>query len=328
MNNTKDITVSVVAGASGFIGSHLCNQLLNERKIVVAIDNFSRGQKSYLESYFNDSHFKLLCGDLSKRDDTMCAFEEAAKQGTISEVWHLAANSDIPAGVADADVDLKDTFLTTVEILRATKLYHVKEIYFASSSAIYGDLGNVELHENIGPLLPISNYGAMKLASEALISASCESDLNKACIFRFPNVVGAPATHGVIYDFINKLIASPECLEVLGNGTQQKAYLHVSDLISAMLVVRAKQDAPKRDVINIGPIDKGVTVQWIAEQVIARINPLAQIKYSKGNKGWIGDVPKFHYSTEKLQSYGWKPQLGSSEAVRRAIDEIASQLGQ
>ncbi|BGI52968.1 MAG: NAD-dependent epimerase/dehydratase family protein [Candidatus Hamiltonella defensa (Ceratovacuna japonica)] len=328
MHNKKNISVSLVAGAAGFIGSHLCECLLNEGKRVVAVDNFSRGQKRYLERHVNNPDFKLLSADLSQRDDTSYTFEKAAKQGTISEVWHLAANSDISAGVADGDIDLKDTFLTTVEILKAMKLHCVRELYFASSSAIYGDLGDQQLHENIGPLMPISNYGAMKLASEALISASCEAELDKACVFRFPNVVGAPATHGVIYDFIHKLIANPDCLEVLGNGTQQKAYLHVSDLISAMIAVRAKTDTSKRELINIGPIDKGVTIKWIAEQVISRINPLAQIKYGKGNKGWIGDVPKFHYSTEKLQSYGWQPKLGSAEAVRCAINEIADQLGQ
>ena len=137
----------------------------------------------------------------------------------------MAANSDIPAGVLNPDIDLRDTFLTTFEILKAMKKFNIKVLNFASSSAIYGDFGNEIIHESIGPLFPISNYGAMKLASEAQISAACEGFLNRANIFRFPNVVGAPATHGVILDFINKLRLNKNELQVLGNGTQQKAYL-------------------------------------------------------------------------------------------------------
>ncbi|MBC7700865.1 SDR family NAD(P)-dependent oxidoreductase [Aquabacterium sp.] len=321
-------SVSVVAGGAGFIGATLCGRLLDEGKVVVAVDNFSRGQRDYLSGVGADERFHLVQADLAVREQTVAAFSTAARFGQVIEVWHLAANSDIPAGVADADVDLKDTFLTTVEILRAMKAHAVGVIYFASSSAIYGDLGETELHESIGPLLPISNYGAMKLASEALISAAAESHLSKACLFRFPNVVGVPATHGVILDFVNKLIASPEVLHVLGDGTQQKAYLHVSDLVSAMLAIRARDLTTKVEVVNIGPLDQGVTVKWIAEQVVARVRPGAAIQFGSGNKGWVGDVPKFNYSTAKLQSYGWQPVLGSVQAIQRAVDEVALQRQQ
>lgn len=242
-------------------------------------------------------------------------------------MWHLAANSDIPAGVENPDVDLKDTFLTTFELLRSMRQYDVKTFHFASSSAIYGDLGTVKLYEGIGPLLPISNYGAMKLASEAQISAAAECFLERVNIFRFPNVVGTPATHGVILDFINKLASDSHELHVLGDGTQQKAYLHVSDLVDAMFAISSRKIDVKIDVVNIGPVDDGVTVRWIAEQVVARISPDAKIMYGKGNKGWVGDVPRFNYSTDRLQSYGWSPKLNSSEAVLRAIDEIAIQQG-
>jgi UDP-glucose 4-epimerase len=139
-------------------------------------------------------------------------------------------------------------------------------------------------------------------------------------------VVGIPATHGVILDFINKLRRTPNSLSVLGDGTQQKAYLHVSDLIEAMLMI-AGRDAAKLEPVNIGPVDNGVTVRWIAEQVIARVSPDADIAFGLGNKGWVGDVPRFNYSTARLQSYGWQPKMGSHEAVTRAIHEIATQQG-
>jgi UDP-glucose 4-epimerase len=326
-NSNQTGTVSVVAGGAGFIGASLCESLLEEGRIVVVIDNLLRGNRDYLEAAFATARLHLIEADLGQRSQVESAFAEAATFGAVNEVWHLAANSDIPAGVADADVDLKDTFLTTAEILRCMKANKINKLYFASSSAIYGDLGDQPLHEDIGPLLPISNYGAMKLASEALISAAAESHLERACLFRFPNVVGVPATHGVILDFVRKLKNNGNSLEVLGNGTQRKSYLHVSDLVAAMLLVRSSTNIPKTLPINVGPVDEGVYVRWIAEQVVKRVAPSANIKFGTDNRGWVGDVPKFHYTTDKIHALGWKPLLGSKAAVLRAIDEIARQEG-
>jgi UDP-glucose 4-epimerase len=329
MNNqsNKIDSVSIVAGGAGFIGTNLCGRLLDEGLTVVVIDNLLRGSRDYLSAVASTSRLHFIEADLARRASAEAAFAQAATFGAIDEVWHLAANSDIPAGVADADVDLKDTFLTTAEILRCMKTNKIDKLYFASSSAIYGDLGDQPLHEDIGPLLPISNYGAMKLASEALISAAVESHLECACLFRFPNVVGVPATHGVILDFVRKLKTTGNRLEVLGNGTQRKAYLHVSDLVAAMLLVRSRADIPKTLPINVGPVDEGVYVRWIAEQVVKRVAPAADILFGAGDRGWVGDVPKFHYSTSRIQDLGWKSALGSEAAVLRAIDEIACQEG-
>jgi UDP-glucose 4-epimerase len=316
--------VFIVAGGAGFVGTNLIPQLLGEGATVVVADNFSRGQRDTLPQ---SERLQVLQADLADRASTEYVFEQATSWGSICEVWHLAANSDIPAGVEDCDVDFKDTFRTTFELLRAMKSHGVKHFHFASSSAVYGDLGSQALHESIGPLLPISNYGAMKLASEAQASAAAESYLERVNLFRFPNVVGIPATHGVILDFINKLAKTQDKLEVLGDGSQQKAYLHVSDLVRAMLMVRSRTSANKVELVNIGPTDDGVTVRWIAEQVVARVAPAASIGYGSGNKGWVGDVPKFKYLTDRMQTYGWTPTMGSAEAVVRAIDEIARQLG-
>ena len=313
---------SLVAGGAGFIGVTLVERLLERGRRVTVADNFCRGHRAYLARYGND--IRLIEADLSSRQDCARVFADA---GPFDDVWHLAANSDIPAGVEDPDIDFRDTFRTTFELLRAMREHRVPEFHFASSSAIYGDLGERALHEDIGPLFPISNYGAMKLASEAQASAAAESHLERVNIFRFPNVVGTPATHGVILDFVNKLAADPSALDVLGDGTQQKAYLHVSDLVDAMLLIAASEANAKVVCYNVGPVDEGVTVRWIAEQVVARVSPGAQIRFGEGNKGWVGDVPRFTYSTDRLQALGWRPSLGSAEAVRRAIDEIAVQQG-
>jgi UDP-glucose 4-epimerase len=199
-------------------------------------------------------------------------------------------------------------------------------LYFASSSAIYGDHGDAVLSETSGPLFPASNYGAMKLASEAAICAAAERFLKRAVLFRFPNVVGVPATHGVILDFIRKLQADPTRLPVLGDGTQRKAYLHVSDLIDAMLAVRERA-REKVCAINIGPIDDGITVSQIATDVVRAVSPGAATCFGTGNRGWVGDVPRFRYSVEKLLGFGWRPTHGSLDAVRLAIAEVARQEG-
>jgi UDP-glucose 4-epimerase len=328
MTNKRKL-ISVIAGGAGFIGVNLIPRLIEEGRYVVVIDNMSRGKVAYVQSLPENFQasigiFEGDCADLAFLDRT---FHSLLSSGyLIDEVWHLAANSDIPAGVKDANVDLKDTFMSTFNLLEVMKCYGITNLHFASSSAIYGDLGEAVLHESIGPLLPISNYGAMKLASEALASASAEAFLERVNLFRFPNVVGVPATHGVILDFVNKLLLTPSQLDVLGDGTQQKSYLHVTDLVSAMLMIRAQPLASKVSIVNIGPVDEGVSVKWIAEQVVERVSPNAKIKFGIGKRGWVGDVPKFTYSTEKLQSYGWTPELNSAGAVKRAIDEIALQL--
>jgi UDP-glucose 4-epimerase len=323
----SEALVSLIAGGAGFIGANLVPRLLDEGRHVFIVDNFSRGSRDNVRQHLDDARVVLMQGDVSDRATTAQVFVAAAALGNVDEVWHLAANSDIPAGVQDSDVDFKDTFCTTFELLRAMREQGVGNFHFASSSAIYGDLGEQTLHESIGPLLPISNYGAMKLASEAQASAAAESFLGRVNLFRFPNVVGIPATHGVILDFVNKLAARPDTLDVLGDGTQQKAYLHVSDLVDAMLAVRARRIEGKVEVVNIGPTDAGVTVRWIAEQVAARVKPGAALAFGTGNKGWVGDVPKFNYSTARIQSYGWTPALGSAAAIGRAVDEIARQQG-
>lgn len=320
--------ISIISGGAGFVGANLIPYLISENRHIVVIDNMSRGSREFLNNIKPSSDLSIFEGDSSNINFVDSVFLRAQSYGDISEVWHLAANSDIPAGIADASVDLKDTFLTTFALLEVMKRFKVGTLNFASSSAIYGDFGGIPIHEEIGPLLPISNYGAMKLASEALISAATESYLDRANIFRFPNVVGIPATHGVILDFVKKLIHTPQTLIVLGDGSQQKAYLHVSDLIEAMLLVRSVKPPKKIELVNIGPIDDGVTVRNIAKWVVERINPDALIKYGEGSKGWVGDVSKFSYSTKHLQSYGWFPKLDSAGAVNKAINEIALQLGQ
>lgn len=315
--------LSVVCGGAGFVGVNLVRRLL-ERGKVVCIDDLSLGSLDNMREFQDDTNFVFIKHDLTNTAQTIQIFQDLDKLGDALEVWHLAANSDILAGVDDPDVDIKRTFITTVNILSAMRIVGAKKIYFASSSAIYGDMGGLPASEDSGPLLPISNYGAMKLASEGLISAAKEAFLDVALLYRFPNVVGVPATHGVILDLVRKLKSDDKVLPVLGDGSQRKSYLHVSDLVSAMLAIKDKTKTGL-DVYNIGPIDEGVFVSQIAQEVVNIVSPEAQIQYGNQSKGWVGDVPVFQYSLDKLIEFGWTPSLSSKEAVSRAVAEISAQ---
>ena len=313
------MTVHLIAGGAGFIGVNLAAKLIDQGDEVIVVDDLSRGTLAAMATLQKSNAFHFIELDCSRAD----ALDAALGDHKIDEIWHLAANSDIPAGVADYRVDLQQTFLTTVGLLDVMKRRAIGTLHFASSSAIYGDLGDKLIHEDIGPLQPISNYGAMKLASEAQIRAAHEAYVGKVSIFRFPNVIGVPATHGVILDFVHKLKQTPEVLDVLGDGSQQKAYLHVDDLIRAMLHIRL-QPGPFA-VFNIGPTDDGITVRSIAERVRDQLRPDARLSFGEGNRGWVGDVPKFRYSVQRLIDSGWNPSLSSEQAMHRAVDEIITQ---
>lgn len=314
----------LITGVAGFIGSNLAETLLSRGQIVFGVDNLCRGNVSNLSSIIDNEDFSFCEVEMTKVADYRKVLSALYRKDPITEVWHMAANSDIPSGVIDAKVDLRDTFFTTFYTLELMKEFNVNVIAFASSSAVYGDHGDDSLVEKSGPLLPISNYGAMKLASEATISAATESHFRQAFIFRFPNVIGVPATHGVILDFVRKLKATPDQLIVLGDGSQQKAYLHIDELIDAMIHIRNCAQE-KVSVFNIGAGDDGVNVQFIAEETVKLVSPSARISYGEGNRGWVGDVPRFRYSIDKLRQLGWRPTLSSAEAIRKAIREIATQ---
>jgi UDP-glucose 4-epimerase len=183
------------------------------------------------------------------------------------------------------------------------------------------------ISEDTGPLLPLSYYGAMKLASEAAISAAAEDFLEQVYVFRFPNVVGPRATHGVIYDFVRKLIKYPHELEVLGDGSQQKPYLHVEELVEAMFFVADKL-SERRNWVNIGQIGFGTRVSDIARLVVSEMGGVAKIRNTGGDRGWRGDVPKFDFRVEKLIQLGWKPRLTSDQTIERAVKEIVSEMTQ
>jgi UDP-glucose 4-epimerase len=306
----------LVTGGAGFIGSHLCDALLASGHSVVALDNLSLGREENVSHNIGNPSFSFVRGDI---------LDEAQLDGLFLSyqfdmVYHLAANSDIARSYTFPATDLESTFLTTFRVLDAMRRHSVGRILFASTSAVYGDVMDVRLAEGHGPLIPVSHYGAAKLASEAFISSFVANYGLQAWIVRFPNVVGERATHGVIFDFINKLRANPEELEVLGDGEQCKPYQYVRDLVGALLFVR-EHTSEAFNVFNIG-VESATKVVDIARMVISEMGLDARIRFTGGERGWVGDVPRFDYDLAKIHTLGWRASKTSDESVLTAIRHI------
>ena len=309
---------ALVAGGAGFIGSHLIDALLAEGRSVTGIDNFSIGARSNIEHLGRNSGFTFYESDL-------CSFEELKRifeKERPDYVFHLAANSDIQASSQNPIIEYRNTYTTTFNLLECMRLYEVKKLFFASTSAVYGEKEGAGMAEGDGLLEPISYYGGAKLGSEAMISAYTYMNDLHSLVFRFPNVVGPRLTHGVIFDFINKLKADPARLEILGDGAQAKPYMHVSDMVRGIMLLK---NAPQGvSVYNIG-VESRTTVTGIADMVCEQMGLKGiPYEYTGGRGGWKGDVPVFSYDLEKIHRAGWRASLTSDEAVALTVKEVLS----
>ena len=307
----------LVAGGAGFIGSHLCDALLSKNNTVIVADKLIMGSKN-IEHLSQNTNFKFYEMELADQDNV----DKLFKDNKIDIVYHMAANSDISKSANDTSIDFNDTLLTTRVLLESMRKNNVKNIFFASTSAVYGEMPDIVLNEETGGLKPVSYYGGAKLASEALISSYVSMCDMNAVIFRFPNVIGPRLTHGVVYDFVKKLRNNPKELEILGNGTQCKPYIYVTDLVNA-IVKLTEQFEPGFDVFNISVLSEGTSVTHIAEIVVDVLGLSdVEFKYTGGDRGWKGDVPRFKYDISKVLATGWKPEYTSDEAVRKAAQSL------
>jgi UDP-glucose 4-epimerase len=302
----------LITGGAGFIGSHLCDELILKNYSVTVIDNLILGSLNNIKHLLDNPNFNFYEEDILK----LSSLELIFKNHNFDMVYHLAANSDIQKGSNDPDVDYSLTFKTTYNILICMKKYNVNKLFFSSTSAIYGESTDL-LHENYGPLIPVSNYGASKLASEAFISAFSSTYKIKTWIARFPNVVGERFTHGVIYDFVKRLRENSNELVVLGNGEQVKPYLYVKDLVDGIIYI-CNNSNEMFNIYNLG-VDSRTKVKEIARMVIEEMDLKAKITYTGGDRGWVGDVPEFQYDLRKINSLGWSASRTSNEAVNIAI---------
>lgn len=307
----------LVAGGAGFIGSNLIDLLLEKGHDIVCVDNYFIGTKANIEHLDSNSKFRVYEQDLCDLDKLMKIFETEK----IEYVFHLAANSDIQASAKNPIIEYKNTYTTTFNILECMRLYDVKKMFFASTSAVYGEKTDELLTENTANLKPISYYGGSKLGSEAIISAFSHMNDLEVLVFRFPNVIGPKLTHGVIFDFIKKLDNDNTQIEILGDGTQCKPYIYVTDLVEAIeryMITNTKG----MTIYNLG-VEGATTVTKIADIICEKMG-LQNVKYNYtgGNIGWKGDVPKFQYDLSKIYATGWKANYNSDEAVAKTVETV------
>ena len=305
-----------VTGGAGFIGSHLVNRLLDttEERVTV-FDNFSTGQRWHFGARLNHPRLRIVEGNAQNQD------EVARAVAGHEIVFHLASNSDIARAATEPDVDFNNGTLLTRNVLEAMRITGVKRIVFTSGSGVYGEVPPRPIAEDYDHMIPVSTYGACKLACEALISAySFMFDMH-GMVFRFANVVGPNQTHGVAYDFIRRLAADPTRLKIFGDGTQSKPYIHVEDVLDAFLLI-SSQKKVAYEYHNVASEDF-LTVSEIADIVCERMG-LKNVHYdfTGGSRGWKADVPLYRLDTKKIRSRGWANRRNSRQAVTASIDSM------
>jgi UDP-glucose 4-epimerase len=318
----------IVTGGAGFIGSHLVDVLLADAstKEVRVLDNFSSGRREHLAQHERDARLKIHTVELLELEKITPYFKG------VDQVFHLAANPDARWGIENTRLDLEQETIVTYNVLEAMRRNSVPRIVTSSSGTVYGDVGTTVTHENLGPALPVSLYGAGKVAAEALISAFCATFGLRGIILRFGNIVGDRTTHGAFYDFIRQLAKNSAELKVLGNGLQSKPYIYVRDIVDAIVFGGkkcAQLEAGKFDVFNVAP-DGGTTVKFMAEELVLQLGFKGRTKISYGTTagGWPGDVPHSRMDAAKIRKAGFSLPRTSDEAVRLAISRIIEWLPQ
>jgi len=296
----------LVAGGAGFIGSHLVERLSKDKEVTV-LDNLSSGNTISPNCNF----FKV--------DIVRDPIDDYFKG--VEEVWHLVANPNIRSALTDPSIDM-DTITGMFKVLEAMRKNSVKRMIYTSSSTVYGDAEITPTPESYSPMLPVSLYGASKLAGEALISSYTGTFGFNAVIFRLSNIVGPRLKRGIIYDFVNKLKANPNRLEILCDGTQPKTYVYINDCIDAMFLVNSKIDNGI-EIFNIGNKDT-LTAKEVARIVSNSMGLNPELQLTEGRRGWPGDVPKNFLDISKITSYGWQPKYTSEEAVKLMCSSMKS----
>lgn len=313
--------VYFIAGGAGFIGSHLVRKMLRDDTDVQVIiyDNFSSGQMWHLEEVLDDKRLNIIKGDIKDIELLVASMKSA------DCVYHFASNPDISKALTQPDIDFWEGTYLTNNILEAVRRNAVPKLIYASGSGVYGDAGYVETDEDYSPLIPISTYGASKLAGEALISSYCFMFGLNAAAFRFANVVGPNQTHGVGYDFLNKLIINPVELDILGNGTQSKSYIYVYDVLNAIRLIETKY-LKGFSYFNVATNDY-ITVKEIAEVVLDVMGlKNTKLNFGEGDRGWKGDVPIVRLNSEKIRNIGWTNKYNSKQAIFESVSQMFNKL--
>lgn len=297
-----------VTGAAGFIGSNLVDRLLKDGYKVIGWDNLSTGRIKFLEEALKNPNFTLIQGDNMDVDSLSNAMIGC------DTVFHLAANADVRFGLNHPSKDLNQNTIATFNVLQAMQNCGIKRIVFSSTGSVYGESDVIPTPENAPFPIQTSLYGASKVAGESLIQAYSEGYGFESYIFRFVSILGERYTHGHIFDFYKQLLDHPEYLNVLGDGTQRKSYLYVKDCVDAILHILSLPSKNKVNIYNLGT-DEYVQVNDSVKFIINHLGLNPEIRYSGGNRGWIGDNPFIFLDTKKIRNTGWQPKLTIEQGV-------------
>ncbi|MEO8051120.1 MAG: NAD-dependent epimerase/dehydratase family protein [Acidobacteriota bacterium] len=312
-------TRTFIVGGAGFIGSHFTDRLLDGGAAGVTLyDNFSSGREWHYAHHRHDSRLRVVRGDAKD----LPALQQAMRGHDT--VIHLASNPDIARAATEPDIDFREGTFLTQQVVEAMRVTGTPNLLYASGSGVYGDLGAFEIAEDHGPLLPVSTYGASKLAGEAMISSYCAMFHLQASVFRFGNVVGPRQTHGVGFDFVRRLLADPTQLRILGNGAQSKSYIHVDDVVTAVLLAHGKR-TKSFEVFNVATGDyiRVSEIAKLALEVVGLDPDNVHFAYTGGDRGWQGDVPVVRLNTDRIQRLGWSCQRNSRCALHASMQSLA-----
>ncbi len=318
----KNFDSVMITGAAGFIGSHMTDRLLELGAKVTAVDNFSSGKIENLKNSTEKKTFQLINEDLNNSENLSLPMKD------IETIFHLAAYPEVRTGFENPEISYKENIENTYKMLENVRKSNVKSIVFSSSSVVYGEPDIIPTEENYGPLLPISPYGGSKLACEGLISSYCNNYGIKGTIIRFANVIGKRSNHGVIWDFIHKLKDNPKKLEVLGDGTQMKSYIHIEDCIEGILS-SFNFTQKQVDIFNIGNDDQLDVISIaniVCQQMELESAEIATTGGTSDGRGWIGDVKKMQLDISKLKNLDWQPKLSSKQAVEKSTKELIQEI--
>jgi UDP-glucose 4-epimerase len=313
----------LITGGAGFIGSHLVDALMVRGEEVCVFDNLSTGSIENVRHWLGNPNFTLIKGDLLNTTDL-----EKLEIKRYSLIFHFAANPEVKIGSTDPNIHFQQNIVATYNLLELIRKADAKPmLIFASTSTVYGEASEIPTPEDYAPLMPISTYGSSKLACEALITAYAYTYGFKAVIYRLANIVGPRSRHGVIYDFVQKLKRNPEELEILGDGSQTKSYLHIKDCVDAILL-GLENSAEQVEIFNVSSEDQ-VDVRTIAQIVIDEMR-LKNVKLVftggvEGGRGWKRDVKNMLLDITRLKRLGWKPRLNSKQAVREAVKSLINE---
>ena len=318
----KDFKNVLVTGAAGFMGSHLCERLVKSNFEVYGIDNLSMGRVENIAHLTVNENFHFIKEDLLNVHKLRNVIDEC------DIVFHFAANPEVRAALTNSHIDFEQNLVATYMLLEAMRRSNqMKIMVFASTSTVYGEAKVLPTPEDYAPLKPISLYGATKLGCEALIASYTHTFGLKGLVFRFANIIGPRLRHGVIYDFILKLKANPKKLEILGDGTQTKSYLHIDDCLDGVFTA-IKNFNGDFEVYNVGGEDQ-VNVKTIAK-IVAEEMELKNVEFKflggPEGRGWLGDVKAMLLDCKKLKALGWKPKYSGVEAVRLAAQQLIKEL--